>query len=320
MPMKTTKKKRKSIQSYAFIDTNIFLDFYRHNNEATLTLLEKLGTVQERVISTYQVEMEFLKNRQTTFLKAIREVSVEIKGAVPAVVTDTQTMEVLKNLRKDGKKRIKSLNNKVENVLKNPNANDRVYRVLEGIFASENSHVLTRDMPERKRIKKQASRRFRLGYPPRKDNDTSCGDALNREWIIECSKILRGRIYIVSRDGDYGCEHNEKFYLNDQLKKEFRDRVGNKSVVFTKSLSEALRGLKVQVTKKEEDAEKLTLSNRFGPNWRSSINVTDAVVEGFRRASVPNHSQELINALTGFRAAVSPLYLDELGTDEEPPE
>jgi predicted nucleic acid-binding protein len=50
---------KRTIQSYAFIDTNIFLDFYRTGNEASLSLLEKLKTVKDRILSTYQVEMEF---------------------------------------------------------------------------------------------------------------------------------------------------------------------------------------------------------------------------------------------------------------------
>jgi predicted nucleic acid-binding protein len=58
--MAAKKRKRAPRQVYAFIDTNIFLDFYRDSNEATLSLLERLKPVRDRVISTYQVEMEFL--------------------------------------------------------------------------------------------------------------------------------------------------------------------------------------------------------------------------------------------------------------------
>jgi hypothetical protein len=86
------------------------------------------------------------------------------------------------------------------------------------------------------------------------------GDALNWEWIVHCSQNLRGRIYIVTRDGDYGCELNGNYYLNDQLKAEFRDRVGNKSIVYTKRLSDALKALEVHVSKEEKEAEDSALS------------------------------------------------------------
>lgn len=301
---KAATKTPKPIQAYAFVDTNIFLDFYRSSNEANLTLLEKLGTVQERIISTYQVEMEFLKNRQDTLLKAIKEVRAEITGSVPAVITDAQTKEALKKLRNDGKKRVSTLNNKVGKVLSNPNANDRVYRVLEGIFSSEASHVLTRNMPERLQIKRRAMRRFLLGYPPRKANDTSCGDALNWEWIIECSRNLRGRIYIVSRDGDYGCEHGGEFYLNDQLKREFRDRVGNKSIVFTKKLSDVLRALEVHVTEKEAAAEELILAKSEASKWTSSVSTGGGLSNYFQQAMNQFQSEELKSAIENWRNAV----------------
>ncbi len=64
---------RRPRQVYAFIDTNIFLDFYRQSNDATLRLLERLKPVRDRIICTYQVEMEFLKNRQTVLLGALRK-------------------------------------------------------------------------------------------------------------------------------------------------------------------------------------------------------------------------------------------------------
>lgn len=302
---KSAKKKPKPIQAYAFIDTNLFLDFYRSSNEANLSLLEKLNTVRGRIISTYQVEMEFLKNRQTTLLGAIKEVRAEITGSVPAVITDSHTKEALKRLRDDGGKRVKMLKAKVEKVLANPNVNDRVYQVLEGIFSSEEPHVLTRDMAERQQIKRRALRRFLLGYPPRKGNDTSCGDALNWEWIIECSKNLKGRIYIVSRDGDYGCEHDGKFYLNDHLKKEFRDRVGNKSIVFTRKLSDALRALEVHVTKQEEEAEDRALATVTTPKWTPSLSISDEFTKSIQEAVNPFRSEEFQRAMQELQASLS---------------
>ena len=82
--------------------------------------------------------------------------------------------------------------------MSSPQQNDRVYRVLEQIFSSNAGHVLTRDMQEEKEeVKELAWKRFQLGYPPRKDKDISCGDAINWEWLIKVSKSLKGKIYIV---------------------------------------------------------------------------------------------------------------------------
>jgi len=263
---KTAATKARPIQAYAFVDTNIFLDFYRTGNEASLSLLEKLKVVKDRILSTYQVEMEFLKNRQLTLLTAIQGFSAQVSSCVPAVLSDDKVQAALKSLKKDANKKKTQLEKRVKAILENPRANDRVYGVLAEIFTSTAGHVLTRDMKERQQIKRRAWKRFILGYPPRKASDTSIGDALNWEWIVHCSQNLRGRIYIVTRDGDYGCELDGKYYLNDQLKAEFRDRVGNKSIVFTKRLSEALGALEVHVSREEKQAEDSALAAAVYPS------------------------------------------------------
>lgn len=66
--------RRRPTQVYAFIDTNIFLDFYRTKNDVTLKMLEPLKPVKHRVISTYHVEMEFLKKRQRVLFESLRDV------------------------------------------------------------------------------------------------------------------------------------------------------------------------------------------------------------------------------------------------------
>ena len=273
-------KKVRPIQAYAFIDTNIFLDFYRNSNEASLSLLEKLKVVKDRILSTYQVEMEFLKNRQSTLLTAIQSFSSQVPTTVPAVLSDEKVQEALKSLKKDANKKKIQLEKRVSAILENPRNNDRVYSVLAEIFTSTAGHVLTRDMIERQQIKKRAWKRFMLGYPPRKGNDTSIGDALNWEWIIHCSQNLKGRIYIVTRDSDYGCELNGKYYLNDHLKAEFRNRVGNKSIVFTKRLSDALKALEVKVSKEEKKAEDIALATS---NLKSNLSPESTV---FRQTEI----------------------------------
>jgi len=42
-----------------FVDTNIFLDFYRATGSADFKLLGRLNRVQENIITSHQVEMEF---------------------------------------------------------------------------------------------------------------------------------------------------------------------------------------------------------------------------------------------------------------------
>lgn len=259
-----------TIQCWAFIDTNIFLDFYRSNNEARIPLLQKLQQVEGRIISTYQVQMEFLKHRQEVLLKALQEMKNPVTPS-PAVVDDGHIEAATRKIREYSEKRAKYLKSRVANSLSQPNTHDQVYQALDHLFSNPNDHVLKRSMDIRKTIKRRAWRRFILGYPPRKQGDTSIGDALNWEWIVECASQLQGRFYIVSRDGDYGCEYGGEYYLNDQLKAEFRNRVGNKSIVYTRRLTDALKALEVHVTQQEVDAETEVIANPpFKPEGATS--------------------------------------------------
>lgn len=247
--------KKNITKTYAFIDTNIFLDFYRSQNETSLSLLRKLEGVKERIICTYQVEMEFLKNRQSVIIKYSTESSLSIDARLPAVMGGSQLSTMLKKRKREIEKLKEGLQKRITNIIKTPANYDQVYKSLESIFTSDAAHVLTRDMKIRHKIKRLAWRRFMLGYPPRKAKDTSIGDALNWEWFIHCCKELKGKFIIVSRDTDYGTYYNGQAFLNDALKSEFRDRIGRKSVTYTKKLSEALKLLEVSVTKAEEQSE-----------------------------------------------------------------
>ena len=318
--MKKSKKKkkapRKPIQAYAFIDTNIFLDFYRANNEATIKLLRKLDKVSNRIICTYQVEMEFLKNRQAEFLKTIRESQIDFDASLPAVMGDSKLYSALKSAKKDLKVRRKNINDKANNILKTPSSNDPIFSTLENIFSSKSEHVLTRDMKIRHKIKRLAWRRFVLGYPPRKNKDTSIGDALNWEWFIHISKELSGKFIIVSRDGDYGVAYNNRYFLNDALKAEFRDRVGKKSISYTHKLSDALKLLEVHVTEEEVESEEQQISSLDETDTYSGITLSDrlshsgisnamvrvfeqqkAISERLKSVYQPFNNSELTNAM-----------------------
>jgi predicted nucleic acid-binding protein len=248
---------------YAFVDTNIFLDFYRDSNEATMSLLERLVPVRDRIISTYQVEMEFLKNRQTVLAESLAKLKQNSLASVPAIFADSAANKSMHKLAKSVAKKQEAMRKRIVNLLNTPRTTDVVFRTLEEVFQSSSEHVLTRDMAIRHNIKRLAWRRFILGYPPRKRTDTSIGDALNWEWIVECGKRLQGRILIVSRDGDYGTTVQGSNFLNDQLLQEYHDRVGPKrSIGYTPRLSDALAELQVAVPAAEIQAETEQIERR----------------------------------------------------------
>lgn len=284
--MAISKTNKTKTQAWAFIDTNIYLDFYRSNNEARLQLLDKIKKSSDRIISTYQIQMEFLKHRQTELLKTVTGLKIS-NSPIPAVVSDGHILSYSKKIIEFAEKRDKSLKKMVERMLSQPKTHDKVFQVLDTIFSSNNSHVLTRDMDIRQSIKRLAWRRFILGYPPRKKNETSIGDALNWEWIVYCANKLelKGSFYIVSRDSDYGKEFNNKNYINDQLKSEFRNRVGGKSIILTNKLSDVLKALEVNVTPDELKAEEEIIKPKFSekPEQSDDFSIESLQASGFDR-------------------------------------
>ena len=61
------------IRKLQFVDANIWLDFYRARTEAALSLLKHLEAIAPEIIVTYQLEMEFKKNRQQAILEGMQE-------------------------------------------------------------------------------------------------------------------------------------------------------------------------------------------------------------------------------------------------------
>jgi len=110
-------------------------------------------------------------------------------------------------------------------------------------------------------IRGRARKRFTLGYPPRKDDDNSIGDAINWEWIIHCAQEAEGRpdVLIVSRDSDFGMLCGTEAVLNDWLKREFQGRISKKrKIELTNKLTLALEKLDERVPPADiEQEEKL---------------------------------------------------------------
>jgi hypothetical protein len=244
-----------------FIDTNIFLDLYRlGSGQGAVRQLTLLNQVKDNIITTYQVEMEYKKHRQEMIVEThnqLRGISSDNKQFSPLLL-DTQPVSIIKKNIANIETQQKKIKEKMDKILLNPTRNDPIYQQLQRLFKSSSNLNLNRDKAIRYTVRRRAQKRFFLGYPPRKGSDTSIGDAVNWEWIVECAIQQKTDVTIVSRDNDFGISHNKKRYINDWLKQEFKERVGRrKEIVLTNSLTSALSQLKVKVSeqiKKEEDA------------------------------------------------------------------
>ena len=248
-----------------FIDTNIWLDAYRARNDVGLHLVKRLDDVQEHLVSTYQVEMEFKKHRQTAILEALSALKPpEMSVSAPAFLSQSKTVEMIANLAKSTKQRIDGLRKRIENILANPVTHDPVYQVAQRLFTAESELNLLRSDTRKYGIRRRAWKRFILGYPPRKNKDTSTGDAINWEWIVDCVAATNRDLIIVSRDSDFGCTIGKSSFPNDWLVQELRERTRKtRKITLTPRLSSALDALKVKVTKKEKQEEAASLQERM---------------------------------------------------------
>lgn len=251
-----------SIPNLLFIDTNIWLDFYRARNETGLQLLAHTEAIADRLIVTYQLESEFKKNRQTAILEGMQELKVPPQISRPGIFSDAKAIKIMARQLKENERRVKDLRRRLGRALENPAVHDPVYKVCQRIFHKADDLVLSRDNPLRHVIRRKAFRRFLHGAPPRKKTDTSIGDAFNWEWMVYCATQRKAALAIVTRDSDYGVTVDDKSYINDHLRQEFSERVSRKrDLLLYSRLSDALKLFAVEISPQEEEAEQELVSS-----------------------------------------------------------
>jgi hypothetical protein len=241
-----------------FVDTNVLLDFYRVPGVSADRQLKALERHQGLIITSDQIRMEFLKNRQKVIIDSIKTITKPSKSSVPNIVQEYQPAKMLAKHIENAMKSHGDVRKKIEAILSDPSHHDPVFQVLTRIFNFDSDFNLKRPNKTRFTVRNLARKRFVLGYPPRKQGDTSIGDAINWEWIIWCaqSSTENHHVLIVSRDGDYGVTYDNKAVLNDWLRREFKERVSQKrKIELTNRLTDALKLLDERVSPEDESAE-----------------------------------------------------------------
>lgn len=282
-----------------FIDTNVLLDFYRSRNESGLTLLKRIDGLHDQLITSYQVEMEFKKNRQAAIQESLNNLKAPVKIQPAAFLHETKLLASFNRNFDGANTRIKRVRKRLIDVLAKPTTRDPVYRIVQRLFNDETDNNLSRSKPIRYAIRRMAWKRFILGYPPRKDRDSSTGDSVNWEWIIHCAIANKSDVVIVSRDTDYGITLDGNSFINDWLSQEFKKRVSKKkNVMLVDRLSAAFKLLSVSVTSEEEkDEDDLISLRRSKPTAESAIDNTDSelrklINEIFDRLNLPRDEDE----------------------------
>lgn len=188
--------------------------------------------------------------------EATKQLNPPNKISRPGILSEDRTLKAIQGDIKEIERRIKILKDRLERIFKEPRKYDPVYKVVQRIFNKKDNLNMTRQIKEKDRIRREAWKRFLYGYPPRKKNDTSIGDAINWEWIVEVASQNNADIVIVSRDSDYGITFEDKSYLNDWLLHEFKDRTSRlRDIRLSIKLSDTLKEFQVVISKEEEDWE-----------------------------------------------------------------
>ena len=247
------KKPKKKL---LFVDTNILLDFYRSQNDAGLSLLGHLDALYDRLITTFQVEMEFKKNRHNVIAESFRALKAPDAAITPpAFLKEAKTIELMKKNQKNTTARIARLKKRIRAVVENPPLKDPVYQAAQRLFAEQTDYNLHHGHPEVGAIKRKAWRRFITGCPPRKKSDNSIGDAINWEWILHCIAATNSDVIIVSRDGDYGTALDDFVFANFWLASEVKRINKQRKLIVFDRLSAGLKELNVKVSAAEESEE-----------------------------------------------------------------
>lgn len=254
-----------------FVDTNILLDFYRISSGSATRQLNALEKHKKILITSDQIRMEFLKNRQKVVIESLKGITKPNKVSLPTVVQDFQPASMLAKHIDNAIQSHSKIRGKFESILRDPSRYDPVFQSLKRIFNFESDFNLKRPNKTRFMIRTLARKRFILGYPPRKAGDVSIGDAINWEWIIWCAQNSNKNhhILIVSRDGDYGVAYEDKVILNDWLRREFKDRISQKrKIELTNRLTVAMKILEERVNPEDEIEETKLISE---PDPRSLL-------------------------------------------------
>jgi len=245
-----------SIKRLLFIDTNIWLDFYRSQNDAGIKLLAHVEAIKDQVIVTYQLESEFKSNRQAVLREGLSNLKPPAAVSRPNILADAKTSAMISKNIRAAEKGVNALKKRLQRVISKPTVYDPVFKAAQRIFHRGSPIVLKRENPARHVIRRKAFKRFLHGCPPRKRADTSFGDAFNWEWMIQCAIDQKAELVIVSRDTDYGVTLEKESFINDHLKQEFQERLSKKrKILLYDRLTTALKHFKISVTQAEEDAE-----------------------------------------------------------------
>lgn len=221
-----------------FIDTNIFLSFYRISNEDLNQLSKLADNLDDSEIVLFlpeQVRDEFQRNREAVIGQTMRSLrDYKFPASFPLMCFDYQEYERFRKLIRDCRDAHSSLVKALEKDIQNESLQADI--VVEKIFDVARRVETTPALLER------ARNRTELGRPPGKPG--SLGDAMNWEALLSIVPNSES-LYIISDDGDFASPLDNES-INPYLAKEWKNSKWSE-VYFYRTLSGAFEVLEFPI-------------------------------------------------------------------------
>jgi hypothetical protein len=279
--------------SLLFIDANKYLDLYRMDKgKDLLVLLEEQAEyifVTEQVVNEVQrnkleVAAEFLKQNFKDF-KDFRNLDSRLPDYLSSMSLN-QRNEILQEVKAINKKisKVKTkLNTLVPTIIQTTMeqiacSKDEISRGLVPVFTKIVSHC-----PEEL---ERARNRKELGNPPGKKNDP-IGDQLTWEQILTHFKGKK-RLWIISRDIDYGTSYGDKRFLNCFLYNELSNIVSEPEVYLFDNIVEGIHhfvkitGVKAEKGLTPKEVEEIENEEKSLPDITQLSGSLHEILEAFR--------------------------------------
>lgn len=291
---------------HLFIDTNIFLNFYKFSKDQLNKLEELVSLIKAKKVKLYLTEQildEFNRNREKSFKFTIDHIdNFSTKFTQPIMCVGMKEMKsihkLLVNVEKNKKKILIRLGKQFRN------NKLHIDKIMSELLSISNSIEVTTDIYER------AVRRYNRGNPPGKDK--SYGDAINWEIILEHIP-RRQPLYFIGNDGDFISPLNNNEF-SDFLNIEWKRKKGS-SVKFYSSILEFLKDKnpKSKVTSEEVKKEKAITNETT--NLLANSNLTNLI----NQANLIDHSKftnqiythkDLFDSMGIFRTQLDPSIVE----------
>lgn len=292
-----------------FIDTNIFLDFYRLADADVKQLDKLLVEVNSGRIILWlpdQIKSEFFTNRDSVLSREYSTFDKLLnKAPYPPLVREAGAFPGTKDL---GDRYHTALKILIQDLKTNiVNRTLPADKLIEELFTQATPIQITDELHDK------AKRRIELGRPPRKDRDKSDSMRDGISWESLLASKIQGKMHFITRDDDYYCP------LNDQdghkfLKKEWLANANSNSedspITFYRSLRAFLKANLSNIKLQEEDTKAESVRSLVNSNSFPHTHFAVAQLSGFS-------SLNAIQTIAIFNAALENSQIRRILTDPD---